>query len=184
MTSDRNRTRTGAGEGARSDDGKFLGCLTETAIQGFAERMLADEHFMVCPRCSAELAVYQGLMQRLNALCDPPLPVDFTNGVLAAVQLREQVRDERHRAVLASLPAALIALGVLLAWAFAVNPAQRLRDLVVGATVCERVCEATFSVMQAVRVPLALGSLLFVAAVLAALWRALSQARTPATARA
>lgn len=179
-------TQVGSTDGARDDDGRFLGCLTETAIQGLAdgtlrgpERMLADDHLSCCPRCSAELAIYEGLIGKLNLLADPPLPAGFTAGVIAAVQLREQVRDEQHRSVLAALPAALIAIGLLLFWAFSQGPAQRIRDLVVGATLAQRVVEASLSVLEAVRVPLALSALVFLVAVLGLLSRALGKLRGP-----
>jgi anti-sigma factor RsiW len=191
MSGERFQSRPQVGEtsGARADDGRFGGCLTDVALQSIAdgtlrgpERMLAEQHIEECPRCSAELAIYSGLMLKLNSLCDPPLPLDFTAGVMQAVQLREQVRDEKHRALLAALPAALIAVGVLLAWAFSGNVGQRVRDLVVGATVVERVAEATLSVLQAVRVPVALSSLLVLACLLLVLSRALGKMRHAAVA--
>ena len=179
MSRERIQGRAGETDAARDDDGRFLGCLTEGAIQGLAdgslrgpERMLADEHCASCPRCSTELAAYSALAQRLSALRDPPLPPGFTAAVLAAVEFREQVRDQRHRALLAALPAALIAIGLLLVWAFA-HPAQRLRDLVVGATVCQRVCEATLSVFQSARLPLGLAALVSLVGVSLAMARAM-----------
>ena len=182
-------TQVGSTDGARDDDGRFLGCLTETAIQGLADgtlrgpaRMLADEHLMVCARCSAELAIFEGLVGRLNQLTDPPLPAEFTAGVIAAVQLREHVRDERQRAVLAALPAALIAISVLLFWAFSQGPAERVRDLIVGATVAQRVAEASIAVLTAIRVPLALSALVFLVAMLGLLSRALGKLRGAAAA--
>ena len=140
--------------------------------------MMADEHLAFCPRCSAELAIYEGLVERLNLLADPPLPAEFTAGVLAALQLHEQVRDDKHKAVLAALPAALLAIGILFFWAFGQgSSASRIRDLLVGATVFRRVAEAALSVLQAVRVPLALSALVFLVAVLALLSRALGSPR-------
>jgi anti-sigma factor RsiW len=185
-----NANQVGTTDGARSDDGRFLGCLTETAIQGLAdgtlrgpERMLADEHLMICPRCSAELAIYEGLVERLNRLADPPLPPEFTASVMAAVEHQEKVRDDKHRAVLAALPAALIAIAVLIFWAFGLNPTQRIRDVIVGATVAERVGEIALAVLQAVRVPLALGAMACLVAVLVAMSRAMTKLRMPAAVR-
>ncbi len=193
MSGERFQDRRGQSEsttGARGDDGRFLGCLTEAALQGLAdgtvrgpERYLADQHLAECDRCSTELAAFSILSARLSALKDPPLPHDFTAAVLAAVELREHVRDARHRALLSALPALLIAIGVLFAWAFAAQPAERVRDLVVGATVFQRVCEATFSVLQAARLPLGAAALVFLVGVLALLGRALAKVRAPSAAR-
>ena len=186
----RGTSSVGTTDGERDDDGRIDGCLTEAGIQGLAdgslrgpERMMADEHLMTCPRCSAELAIYEGLVERLNLLADPPLPAGFTEGVLAAVQVHEQVRDDKHKAVLASLPAALLSIGILFFWAFGQgSSASRIRDLIVGATLFRRVAEASLSVLQAVRVPLALSALVFLVAVLALLSRALSSLRGRAAA--
>ena len=182
--------RTGETSGARNDDGRFLGCLTEPAIQGLAdgsirgpERMLAEQHVAECPRCSTELEAFSLLAKRLGELRDPVLPPGFTAAVLAAVEMREQVRDARHRALLSALPAALIAIGVLIAWAFAIHPAQRVRDLVVGATIGQRIAEATFSVLQAARLPLGLGALFVLLGIGALLVRSVSKMRAPKAAR-
>lgn len=181
-----NQTQVGTTDDARSDDGRFLGCLTEVAIQGRAdgtlrgpERMLADEHLMICPRCSVELAIYEGLVERLNELSVPPLPEEFTASVIAAVEHQEKVRYDKHRAVLASLPALLTAVGVLFFWAFGLNPAQRIRDVVLGIAQVERIGEIALAVLQAVRVPLALGALLSLGALLAVMSRAMTRLRAP-----
>jgi len=187
MSGERFLGQMGTTEGPRPDDDRLLGCLTETAIQGVAdgtlrgpERMLAEQHCAECPRCSAELTAYSALAHRLSRLQDPLPPADFTAAVLAAVGVRELARSERRRSLLAALPAAVVALGVLLAWAFLLDPTQRIHDIAVGAATFGRVVSAAGAVVEAVRFPLALMALGVAAAVLAALSRALGRMRVPA----
>ena len=188
----RERQIAGAGEtsGPRADDGRFGGCLTDGALQAAAdgtlrgpELFLARQHIDECPRCSAELVVYQGLLQQLSALQPPAVPPEFTSAVIATIELRERTRDEKHRALLAALPAALIALAVLFVWAFSGNTGARIRDLVVGATVLQRVAEAVLSVLRVARLPIGISALLCTAAVFAMLARQVAGLRAAGAVR-
>ena len=184
MSRERFVSRAGQTDGARPDDERFGGCITDGALQAMAdgslrgpELFLARQHVDECPRCSAELTAYAALNLRLGQLVEPQLPPGFTAAVLAAVELREQTRDERHRAVLSGLPAALIAFGLLLLWAFGGDTGARVRDLVVGATVFQHVAEATLSVLAAARLPIGVAALLSTVALLAALARQVTSVR-------
>ncbi len=182
MSGERFFSRSGERTAAQHDE-KFGGCLTDSAIQSIAdgtlrgpELFLARQHIDECPRCTADLDFYSGLARDLDKLQAPPLPPGFTQMVIGAVELRERTRDERHRAILSALPAALIALGILFLWAMSGSGA-RVRDLVIGATVAQRVAEASFSVLSAARLPLGIGALLSSVAVFALLVRSVASLR-------
>src|SRR5205823_5169526 len=81
-----------------------------------------------------ELALYARLTARLSALEDPPVPAGFTAQVLAAVDARALVMQQRRHTLLAAIPAALLAVLAIVGWAFSAAPAVHVDRLVDGLT--------------------------------------------------
>ncbi len=160
--------------------------LTEEQIQGVAdgtlrgpEGMAAREHADSCYECTAELAMYAALVQRLSTLEDPALPVDFTTSVLQAVDQREHALAQRRQTVLAAIPAALVGLLAILGWALSAAPGAHIEDFLQVWTVGRHVVAAAAPVLEAAQLPLGLGAFVFSAAVLAVLVRALRAGGEP-----
>jgi anti-sigma factor RsiW len=163
--------------------------LTEEQIQGLAdgtlrgpEGMAAREHADCCEECGAELAMYGALVQRLATLQDPPLPADFTTGVLEAVEHRQHALVQRRHTVLAAIPAGLVGVLAILGWALSAAPTVHVDRFLEVWTVGRHIVSAALPVLEAARLPLGLGAFLFAAAVLLVLARALRAGGAPAAA--
>jgi anti-sigma factor RsiW len=158
--------------------------LTETQLQGLADGTLrgpeglsAREHCGSCLECGAELSAYTALVHGLSSLQDPPPPLDFTASVLAAVEGREALLSQRRHTLLASLPAAALAIFAIVGWAFSTAPAAHIDRLIDGVTVLRHFIGVLTPVFNAMRLPLGLGALVFLALVLTALSRTLRPAQ-------
>jgi anti-sigma factor RsiW len=154
--------------------------LTETQLQGLAdgtlrgpEGLAAREHCETCASCDAELSAYGALVRTLSTLQDPPPPLDFTASVLAAVEVRETQLSQRRHTLLASLPAAAMAIFAIAGWALSTSPAAHVDRLVDGVTVLRHLMGVLTPVFNAMRLPLGLGAFVFLAVVLTALSRTL-----------
>lgn len=154
--------------------------LSEQQIQGLADGTLrgpegleAREHVEACAECTAELSMYGALVQRLATLQDPALPDDFTSHVLVAVEKREHVLKQRRHTVLAAIPAAAVGVIAILGWVLSVAPSVHVDQLLEVWTVGRHVVSAIVPVLEAARLPIALGALVFSAAILLVLARAL-----------
>lgn len=163
--------------GAHLDDAA-LQALADGSLRG-PEGMTAREHCESCALCEGERAAYAALDARLSGLAVPPLPADFTAGVLAAAAGREQHLVARRQHALAAIPAAALALLSILGWAFSAGPGQRVNEIVAGALAVREAADLAGPLVNALRLPLALGALVLCACVAAALVRAL---RPPARA--
>lgn len=154
--------------------------LTDAQIQGLAdgslrgpEGLAARDHVDACADCGAEYALYSALAGELFALQDPVVPGDFTAQVMAAVEVRETHFVQKRHTFLAALPAAALAILAIVGWALSSAPAAHVDRLLEGATVLRTVFGVLGPVVEAVRLPLALSALIFLAAVLAILARTL-----------
>jgi anti-sigma factor RsiW len=163
--------------------------LSEEQIQGLAdgtlrgpEGLAAREHADSCDECCAELAMYGALVQRLATLEDPALPPDFTSNVLVAVEKRENVLTQRRHTLLAAIPAAAVGIFAVLGWVLSAAPSVHVDRLLELWTVGRHVVSAMVPVLEAARLPIALGAFVFCAAVLFVLARALRVAPQPAPA--
>lgn len=166
--------------GAHLDDAA-LQSLADGSLRG-PEGMAAREHCESCALCEGERAAYAALDARLSGLVLPPLPSDFTAGVLAAAAGREQLLAARRQHALAALPAAALALVSILGWAFSAAPGQRVREIIAGALALREAVDLAGPLVSALRLPLALGALILCACIAAALVRALRPAARPSEA--
>jgi anti-sigma factor RsiW len=88
-----------------------------------AEEPAVLRHAAACPECGATVETYRLLASALEDLDVPPLPADFTEGVLARIDDRERAlaRERRHAVailgVLAAGTAAAFAIAGAAAWA-------------------------------------------------------------------
>ena len=164
--------------------------LTEEQIQGLADGTLrgpegfaAREHADGCDECSGELAMYAALVDRLSTLSDPPVPDDFTVEVMDAVDHRERALQQRRHTVLAAIPAGLIGLFAIFGWALSSAPTVHVDRFIEAWTLARHVVAAAAPVLDATRLPLGLGALVFSVAIAALLLRAMrgSSAPTPAS---
>jgi anti-sigma factor RsiW len=163
--------------------------LTEEQIQGLAdgtlrgpEGLLAHEHVDACVECAAELEMYGALVQRLASLEDPVLPPDFTSNVLQAVERREHSLAQRRHTLLAAIPAAAVGIFAILGWALSAAPGAHVDGLLEAWTVGRHVIAAMVPVLEAARLPIALGAFVFCAAILFVLARTLRAVPQPAPA--
>jgi anti-sigma factor RsiW len=102
----------------------FTGQLTDAQAQRLVDGvLLADEaleveaHVRGCLECEALVAEYRALGDALSDLELPPLPSDFTEGVLALVETRERAVARERRIALgiaAGVLAALVVVAALL----------------------------------------------------------------------
>jgi anti-sigma factor RsiW len=163
--------------------------LSEEQIQGLAdgtlrgpEGLAAREHVDACDECAAELSMYGALVQRLATMEDPALPTDFTSNVLVAVEKREHVLLQRRQTLLAAIPAAAVGVFAVLGWILSAAPSVHVDRFLEIWTVGRHVVSAIVPVLEAARLPIALGAFVFCAAVLFVLSRALRVAPQPAPA--
>jgi anti-sigma factor RsiW len=147
--------------------------LAEEQIQGLADGTLrgpegfsAREHCDACPACDGQVRSYAALASRLDALVDPPVPVDFTALVLQAATAREAMLAQRRHTWYAALPAAAVAAFAVVGWLLSVAPAVHVDRLVGTWAAMRHVVGAAGPVLQAMRLPLGLGAFFFAAAVL------------------
>lgn len=163
--------------------------LSEEQIQGLAdgtlrgpEGLAASDHVDVCAECAAELSMYAALVQRLMTLSDPAPPPDFTSDVLLAVEKREHVLLQRRHTLLAAIPAAAVGIFAILGWALSAAPSVHVDRFLEIWTVGRHVVSAVIPVLEAARLPIALGAFAFCAAVIFLLARALRVFPQPAPA--
>jgi len=153
--------------------------LTDIQLQGLAdgtlrgpEGLAAREHCDACAACGGELASLSALVARLSALEDPPAPPDFTASVLARVEAREAQLATRRHTLLAAIPALALALVAVVGFGLSLH----LDKLLDGVAALRTVLGVLGPVFAATRLPLGVGSFLFLAVVLAALSRTLRPA--------
>jgi anti-sigma factor RsiW len=104
--------------------------LTDAQAQRLVDGMLSageapavERHAAACADCRATVETYRMLATALEDLEVPPLPADFTDGVLALVESRELAlaRERRHAvAILGAVAACMVAAFALAgasAWA-------------------------------------------------------------------
>jgi anti-sigma factor RsiW len=104
--------------------------LTDADAQRLADGTLAppeaaalERHAEACRGCRATVETYRSLGAALGELELPPLPDDFTSGVLSRIEERERTvaRERRHAVavlgVLAAATAAAFAVAGAAAWA-------------------------------------------------------------------
>ncbi len=108
----------------------LTGHLTDAQAQRLVDGVLSaaeapevERHAAACAACRATVETYRMLASALEDLEVPPLPADFTDGVLALVEAREHAvaRERRHAiAILAAVVAATaVAFGIAGAGAWA-----------------------------------------------------------------
>jgi anti-sigma factor RsiW len=91
------------------------------------EALAAEAHLARCPACAAEVETYRLLASALDDLDVPALPADFTEGVLARIDVRERAVERERRHALAILAGVVAATAVAFAvagagaWAPAVS---------------------------------------------------------------
>ncbi|HET7824552.1 MAG TPA: anti-sigma factor [Anaeromyxobacter sp.] len=93
--------------------------LTDAQAQRLVDGMLseaeapeAERHAATCAACQATVATYRMLARALDDLEVPDLPVDFTDGVIARIDVRERAlaRERKHAvAILAGVVLATVA---------------------------------------------------------------------------
>lgn len=94
-----------------------------------AERAASERHVAGCAACQATVETYRMLAEALDDLEVPPLPPDFTDAVLARIDVRERAlaRERRHAvailATVAAATAAAFAAAGASAWAPVVSSA-------------------------------------------------------------
>jgi anti-sigma factor RsiW len=98
------------------------GHLTDVEAQRLAEgaprdpgAAEAERHAASCVRCRAEVEAYRMLSAALDDLAAPPLPADFTDGVLARVEAQERAATRERRHAVAIFSAAVVAAAVTFA---------------------------------------------------------------------
>ncbi len=104
--------------------------LTDAQAQRLVDGMLSaaeapavERHAAACAECRATVETYRLLASALEDLEVPPLPADFTDGVLALVESRERAlaRERRHAVaivgVLAACTVGAFAVAGASAWA-------------------------------------------------------------------
>ena len=152
--------------------------LSEQEIQGLADGTLrgpegfaAREHCDACAACAAETEAFAALTKSLDSLVDPPVPADFTAGVLQAVSVRESALVQRRHTWYAAIPAMAVAAFAMVGWALSVAPAVHVDRLIGTWTTIRHVAAAAGPVLQALRFPLGIGAFLFAVVVLFVLSR-------------
>jgi anti-sigma factor RsiW len=102
----------------------FTGHLTDAQAQRVIDGLLfADEageveaHHAVCAECQALVESYRALAEALDGLEVPPLPVDFTEGVLALVDARERAAARERWLGFGIAASALACVGVAIFFA-------------------------------------------------------------------
>jgi len=95
----------------------FTGHLTDSQAQRLvdgalldAERSMVLEHQAACLECQALAASYHALSDALDDLELPELALDFTEGVLARIDVRERAAARERRFAAAIVAAGAIAL--------------------------------------------------------------------------
>jgi anti-sigma factor RsiW len=163
--------------------------LTEEQIQGLAdgtlrgpEGLVARDHVDECSECAAELEMYGALVHRLATLEDPALPPDFTTNVLQAVERREHALTQLRHTSQAAILAAAVGVFAILGWALSAAPGAHVDGFLEAWTVGRHIVGAIVPVLEAARLPIALGAFVFCAAVLFVLVRTLRVVPQPAPA--
>ena len=163
--------------------------LDDTTLQGLADGSLrgpegfaAREHCESCAACAAELEAYAALSASLSALVDPALPSDFTVSVLAAATEREEQLAARRQHLLAAIPAAALSIFAVVGWGLSAGLVQRVNEIITGVALVRQVADVAAPVVEAARLPIALGALLLCASIATVLVRALRPMSRPSEA--
>jgi anti-sigma factor RsiW len=97
----------------------FTGHLTDAQAQRLIDGFLhadeaaeAEAHHAACAECQALVLSYRALADALDGLEAPPLPDDFTAGVLQLVDVRERAARRERRLGLGIAAAALAGAAV------------------------------------------------------------------------
>jgi anti-sigma factor RsiW len=97
----------------------FTGHLTDAQAQRLLDGVLlpaeaaeVESHAAGCGECQALVASFQALSDALDGLELPPLPADFTEGVLALVDQRERAAARERRFAFGIAAAAIAAVCV------------------------------------------------------------------------
>jgi anti-sigma factor RsiW len=122
------------------------GHLTDADAQRLVDGVLsadeareAERHVLGCAACGATVETYRLLASALDDLDVPPLPDDFTDGVLARIEVADRAlaRERRHALAIfvGAVAAAAVAFGVAgaAAWAPAFSSAAEVLGGVVHA---------------------------------------------------
>lgn len=102
--------------------GHFTDAMAQRLVDGMLDPVAdagAEAHALGCPACAALVESYRALGDALDDLALPPLPADFTAGVLDRIAALETARSRERRAaaavlagILAVAAAALVVSGV------------------------------------------------------------------------
>ena len=107
------------------------GHLTDAQAQRLIDGLLdaardtgVEAHALRCPECAALVESFRALGEALDGLPLPPLPDDFTAGVLARIEVEElaQARERRVAALVVAAAALLGAVALTAAVAGGVGP--------------------------------------------------------------
>lgn len=110
----------------------LTGHLTDALAQRLVDGQLSgaeapdvERHVAGCADCQATVETYRLLASALDDLEIPPLPADFTDGVLARIDARERTvaRERRHAVAILAGVVAATALAFVVAGASAWAPA-------------------------------------------------------------
>ena len=102
--------------------------------------------------------------------------------MLVAVEKREHHLLQRRHTLLAAIPAAAVGIIAILGWVLSAAPSVHVDQLLEVWTVGRHVVSAVIPVVEAARLPIALGAFVFCAAILFVLARTLRVAPQPAAA--
>lgn len=100
------------------------GCLDDAALQSLVdgllaapERATAEAHVAGCPHCQGEVAVLRSLIEGLESLEEPSVPLPFIHGVWARIDAAEAQRASQARIAASVLGVATFAAVALFALA-------------------------------------------------------------------
>ena len=167
--------------------------LTDDQAQGLLDDLLGDAekaevaaHADACPACSGLVESYRSLCHSLEDLATAPeLPVDFTASVLERVERVERAAARERRAAVAVAAGAFLALiAVTLAGGFHgwIPATAHFADQIGVLAQALRLGAQVLPILaSALRLPLAVGTILLAVPLFFALSRFLPSLRTEAT---
>ena len=167
--------------------------LTDAQAQGFLDGLLGDAeaaevaaHADACPACNGLVESYRSLCRSLEDLSTvPELPVDFTADVLERVERVERAAARERRAAVAVVAGAFLALvAVTLAGGFHgwIPATAQFADQVGVLAQALRLGAQVLPILaSALRLPLAVGTVLLAVPLILALSPLLPSLRTEAT---